>query len=61
MSQISNRFYVTALDDGTTLHGNLASTKPLSQAWNGSSAVPNWTQASEQPVIYLTLLSGGAL
>ena len=61
MSQISNRFYVTALDDGTTLHGNLASTKPLSQAWNGSSAVPNWTQASEQPVIYLTLLSGGSL
>lgn len=61
MSQISNRFYVTALDDGTTLHGNLASTKPLSQAWNGSSAVPNWTQAAEQPIIYLTLLSGGSL
>lgn len=61
MSQISNRFYVTALDDGTTLHGNLASTKPLSQAWNGSSAVPNWTQSAEQPIIYLTLLSGGSL
>lgn len=61
MSQISNRFYVTALDDGTTLHGNLSSTKPLSQAWNGSSAIPNWTIASEQPIIYLTLLSGGDL
>lgn len=61
MSQISNRFYVTALDDGTTLHGNLSSTKPLSQAWNGSSAVPNWTIASEQPIIYLTLLNGGDL
>lgn len=61
MSQISNRFYVTALDDGTTLHGNLSSTAPLSQAWNGTSAVPNWTVAAEQPVIYLTLLSGGDL
>lgn len=61
MSTISNRFYVTALDDGTTLHGNLSSNKPLSQAWNGTSAVPNWETASEQPTIYLTLLSGGTL
>jgi len=61
MSQISNRFYVSALEDGTTLHGNLASDKALTQAWNGSTAVPNWTQASEQPTIYLTLLSGATL
>lgn len=61
MSQISNRFYVSALEDGTTLHGNLVSDKALTQAWNGSTAVPNWTQASEQPTIYLTLLSGATL
>jgi hypothetical protein len=61
MSTISNRFYVTAIDDGTTLHGNLASDKSLTQAWNGSSAVPNWTAPSEQPTIYLTLLSGATL
>lgn len=61
MSNISNRFYVTALEDGTTLHGNLSSDKPLSQAWNGTSAVPNWTQSAEQPTIFLTLLSGGTL
>lgn len=61
MSNISNRFYVQALDDGTTLHGNLASTKPLSQAWNGSAAVPDWTVAANQPIIYLTLLSGADL
>ena len=61
MSTISNRFYVTAIDDGTTLHGNLASDKSLTQAWNGSSAVPNWTTPSEQPTIYLTLLSGATL
>ena len=61
MSTISNRFYVTALEDGTTLHGNLASDKSLTQAWNGSTAVPNWTTPSEQPTIYLTLLSGATL
>ena len=61
MSQISNRFYVTALEDGTTLHGNLASDKTLTQAWNGVSAVPNWTDVSEQPTIHLTLLSGATL
>lgn len=61
MSQISNRFYVSALEDGTTLHGNLVSDKALTQAWNGSTAVPNWTTASEQPTIYLTLLSGATL
>ena len=57
MSSISNRFFVTALDDGTTLHGNLASDKSLSQAWSGTSAIPNWTIASEQPTIYLTLMT----
>lgn len=61
MSQISNRFYVTALDDGTTIHGNLASDRALTQAWNGTTAVPNWTDTNEQPTIYLTLLSGATL
>jgi len=61
MSTISNRFYVTALEDGTTLHGNLASDRTLTQAWNGTSAVPNWTDPNEQPTIYLTLLSGATL
>lgn len=62
MSTISNRFYVTALEDGTTLHGNLASDRTLTQAWNGRTAVPNWTDnPNEQPTIYLTLLSGATL
>lgn len=61
MSQISNRFYVTALEDGTTLHGNLASDRALTQAWNGTTAVPNWADPNEQPTIYLTLLSGATL
>lgn len=61
MSAISNRFYITALEDGTTLHGNLAVEGSLSQAWNGQAAVPDWTKAANQPLIYLTLLSGGTL
>jgi hypothetical protein len=61
MSSISNRFYITALEDGTTLHGNLAVEGSLSQAWNGQAAVPDWTVAANQPLIYLTLLSGGTL
>ena len=56
MSKISNRFFVTAIEDGTTLHGTLNSTIPLSQGWDGSAAVPNWT--SNHPKVYLNLLSG---
>lgn len=60
MSTISNRFFITALDDGTTLHGNLVSTKSLTQGWNGTAAVPNWrtAQSSEKPIVFLTLMSG---
>lgn len=61
MSTISNRFYVTALADGTTLHGNLAADKSLSQSWNGSSAIPDWTVSGNQPTIYVTLLNGTTL
>lgn len=61
MSSISNRFYITALEDGATLHGNLVAEGSLSQAWNGQTAVPDWTIAANQPLIYLTLLSGGTL
>lgn len=58
MTKISNRFYVTALEDGTTLHGNLVADKSLTQGWNGATAVPNWSVAANQPTIHLTLISG---
>lgn len=61
MAEISNRFFVTALDDGTTLHGNLTSDRSLTQAWNGTAAIPDWTQTANQPTIYLTLLDGSTL
>ena len=58
MSTISNRFFVTAIEDGATLHGSLNSTVPLAQGWNGSSAVPDWSAQGSHPMIYLTLMSG---
>ena len=61
MSSVGNRFYVTALEDGTTLHGNLVSVGSLTQGWVESThtPVPNWkTETDKQPLIYLTLLSG---
>jgi hypothetical protein len=66
MTQISNRLYITALEDGTTLHANLSAERALSQSWNGDNAVPNWqvptnplgTAPYADPVIHLTLLSG---
>lgn len=58
MSNISNRFFVTAIDDGTTLHGVLSSDKSLTQGWNGSSADPDWSISANQPLIWLQLTSG---
>lgn len=58
MSTISNKFIVNAIDDGSTLHGALSSDRSLTQGWTGSAAVPNWTNSSYQPTIYLTLLNG---
>ena len=63
MSSISNRFYITALEDGTTLHGNLSADQSLSQAWTGIGCTPNWELNGGvgtllQPTIHLTLLSG---
>lgn len=55
---ISNRFYVTALEDGTTLHGNLVSDKSLTQTWNKTNASPDWRITENQPTIYITLMSG---
>lgn len=60
MSTASNRFYVTALQDGSTLHGNLSTVGSISQSWNGTSAYPDWTVAANQPIIYVTLLNGAA-
>lgn len=58
MSTISNKIYVEAIDDGSTLHAQLLSDKPLSQGYTSSGCVPNWNTAANQPVIYVDLING---
>ena len=58
MSTISNRFMVTAIEDGTTLHGTLLSTKSLAQSYNNGSCTPDWSVAANQPIIYVSLYDG---
>ena len=55
MSTISNRFMVTAIEDGTTLHGTLIATKSLAQSYNNGSCNPDWSVPANQPVIYVSL------
>lgn len=58
MSVVSNRFFVEAIEDGSTLHGTLVSDKSLAQAFTGTSCVPNWEESANQPTIYVDLLNG---
>lgn len=58
MSTISNKLYVEAIDDGSTLHAQLLSDLPLSQAKTPQGTVPDWSKAANQPIIYVDLLSG---
>lgn len=58
MSTISNKIYVEAIDDGSTLHAQLLSDKPLSQGYTSSGCVPNWNTAANQPIIYVDLING---
>jgi hypothetical protein len=58
MSTISNKLYVEAIDDGSTLHAQLLSDKPLSQGYTPTGCIPNWQTAANQPTIYVDLLSG---
>lgn len=61
MSGISNRLYISTLEDGTTLHANLASDISITQAWTGITSTPDWTNPANQPTIYLTLMAGNSV
>lgn len=56
MGTISNRILISAINDGTTIHGSLRASASLSQGWNGSGCVPDWSSGG--PTIYLTLFNG---
>lgn len=58
MGTISNRFFVSAISDGSTIHGSLTSNNSLVQMWGGAP-IPNWaTDPSSRPTITLSLLKG---
>lgn len=61
MSRISNKFFITAIDDGSTIRGILNSNKSLSQAWDGSVATPSWEGSynPESPEITLEVTKNG--
>lgn len=61
MGNIVGRFFVTAIADGMTIHGNLTTDKSLVQRWSGAVAVPDWTVAANQPTVTLTVYRGAAL
>ena len=56
----SNKFVVSLLKDGSTYHARLLSTKTAAQAWNGSQAIPDWSVAANQPIIYLDFMDGAS-
>lgn len=57
---ISNKFTVSILEDGSQYTGALVSNNALTQAWNGTSAIPDWsTDVSSRPLIYMLLNYGG--
>ena len=60
MSRISNKFFITAIEDGSTIRGVLNSNKSLSQAWNGTNATPTW-DVYTGPVLSLSVTKNGQL
>ena len=50
-----------AIDDGSSLHGVLLSTRPLVQMYTNNTCNPDWhgDDNPNQPTIYLSLKSGG--
>jgi len=64
MAAISNRFVVTALQDGQSIQGELAVTRSLWQSvTNQGEVFPNWESDTEEtrPLLYPLIMSGGVV
>lgn len=59
MGTISSQFVVTALEDGTTIHGSLTSNKTLTQIV-GSTVSPDWSKSANQPTLTLRIMKGAS-
>lgn len=57
---ISNSFFVQVIEDGSSLRGEIRSTAPLAQAYNGGACVPNWGGNVNNPTVYIVLQNGAS-
>lgn len=57
----SNRFFATAIDDGSTVSAVLFCEKTLSQMWNEqtNACVPDWEVAANSPYIFSSIRLNG--
>ena len=61
MSRLSNRIMVSVLEDGRQIIANImVANGSLSQAWNGGTAIPDFTETAKQPLLYLSIMNNGA-
>lgn len=63
MGQISNRFFVTSIKDGTVLTAAMYSDKTLTQAvtTETKASVPDWTVAANQPTVRCVVRTGATV
>lgn len=60
---ISNRIFISFIKNGQNVHGQLTSTRTLSQGWDPDRgvAVPDWRVMSNQPKVFLPLYEGSTV
>jgi hypothetical protein len=60
MGYVSGQIFMSAIDDGTTIHGGLMADKSLSQGYDKAKKkfTPDWSVDANRPTIWLTLLDG---
>lgn len=60
-NKISNRFFVTAVADGSTVSAVLRSDKSLSQVYSpeAGTSVPDWNQSANQPTVFAVIRVNG--
>lgn len=62
-TKVSNRFYVTAINDGSSVSVALMNDKPLAQVYNplSGNCVPNWTDSTKQPTAFAVVRINGSI
>lgn len=61
MTKVSNRFFVTAISDGSTVSAVLRSNKSLSQVYSqeAGTCVPDWNLPANQPTVFAVVRVNG--